>query len=581
MSKILNPAHPQGQAFAENLALDKVSALNSRLGRALQNYTTARTAIRDYVIHVDEECYADVEQRITVALEHLDQAELLADKDESRNTIQQLCKSICDWGVIARYVHDAFATYQDIVQLKVMAYFSTLCEIGNVLVGLDALMTTGIVLNVQAAHVAAAGYLNNGQDQLLDKAHEAIDSAKAKIDVAEPSDEPLHSALKSFTTALELYEDGLNKAVVYRKVAYRLFHEDMAPLGARTQADLEDFRQRNIDYAVWIAANGPKVTLERDTNDVAPSVEIPPVTLGNDGNNQMARHINMLANLQFSDVDYDRQTESIDDMSQFYASINKHFDWLQQIKPGISDSGAILAAENRLQEIAKRIRQTFYSSYEDKSYIGDLRAYKRPDVIVMLGAIRSVSEQRLERTLALARQFPEASIVMSGRGRGVYLDAAAMKDYLIANGVTADRLISEEDSLDTIGNAVFTKLILRESAISRSNILLVTSDFHGPRAVYLFSAIFGPHYHVAAALQPFSNSSPELMVRIIHAELTQIATFANQMLTLPALPGAIASTSLHGDESAVLFQMLLNHDLYQSRWEIAHRYGFHVAATEF
>jgi hypothetical protein len=227
--------------------LDKIAALIDKLGSSHQNYVAARTAIRDYLISVDEKSYAQVEQHLALAMEGLGQAESVADTDEAREIIHQLLTSVRDWSVIARQVRDAFATYQETVQTKILANFSALSKAGNELVRLNALLMTGVLLDLQSAHAAVTSYLNNGQDKLLASAQSAMSSAKTRINQAERSDENLRATLQSFSVSLDTYAEGLRKAVAHREKAYKLFHNDLAPLGVRTQSDIEHFRQQTID----------------------------------------------------------------------------------------------------------------------------------------------------------------------------------------------------------------------------------------------------------------------------------------------------------------------------------------------
>src|SRR6185503_10850836 len=90
--------------------LDRITELNNNIARALENYISARTAIRDYVISVDEKFYGEVERRIAVAMEALTIAETLADKTD-QETIRQLRDAVYGWGLVALQVRDAFAGY--------------------------------------------------------------------------------------------------------------------------------------------------------------------------------------------------------------------------------------------------------------------------------------------------------------------------------------------------------------------------------------------------------------------------------------------------------------------------------------
>ena len=95
---------------------------------------------------------------------------------------------------------------------------------------------------------------------------------------------------------------------------------------------------------------------------------------------------------------------------------------------------------------------------------------------------------RFVETLRLARDFPQARILISGGDgslTGAYEgDAVIGPRFFEAFGVPAARLIRETESRDTFENAGNTKTLLEENGLK--DCLLVTSAFHMPRSVGLF-----------------------------------------------------------------------------------------------
>ena len=124
-----------------------------------------------------------------------------------------------------------------------------------------------------------------------------------------------------------------------------------------------------------------------------------------------------------------------------------------------------------------------------------------PDGIVVLGgtitpdvsvvrhnvAIDEAAE-RITVTVALARHYPNARIIFSGGNGGlVYRDgaeAAFAVRIFEELGIPHERVTAEEQSRNTIENAVFSKLLAMPQAGERW--LLVTSAFHMPRAMGTF-----------------------------------------------------------------------------------------------
>lgn len=95
---------------------------------------------------------------------------------------------------------------------------------------------------------------------------------------------------------------------------------------------------------------------------------------------------------------------------------------------------------------------------------------------------------RFVETVRLARKLPDVPIVISGgeasligRTEG---DSAIARRFFAAFGIDTDRLILEDRSLNTHGNAVYTRDVI--AGLPAGRWLLVTSAFHMPRSVGAF-----------------------------------------------------------------------------------------------
>ncbi|WP_182348440.1 YdcF family protein [Tomitella gaofuii] len=101
------------------------------------------------------------------------------------------------------------------------------------------------------------------------------------------------------------------------------------------------------------------------------------------------------------------------------------------------------------------------------------------------GSMRPVLESRLRAALELANSFPAAPIIVTGgvpqSGR---TEADAMFDWLVANGVPAERITKEGRSTSTVENAQFTDEIL--DARRSPAAVVVTSPGHLQRALVDF-----------------------------------------------------------------------------------------------
>jgi uncharacterized SAM-binding protein YcdF (DUF218 family) len=108
----------------------------------------------------------------------------------------------------------------------------------------------------------------------------------------------------------------------------------------------------------------------------------------------------------------------------------------------------------------------------------------------------------------LAGAHPDAAIICSG-SHGVgrkprRSEAASMAELIVERGIDRERIFLEDESRDTIGNAVYVAdRYLR--AIPARQIFLVTSPFHLERSVETFRLVLGPAWEtlgVASAPAP-------------------------------------------------------------------------------
>jgi uncharacterized SAM-binding protein YcdF (DUF218 family) len=124
-----------------------------------------------------------------------------------------------------------------------------------------------------------------------------------------------------------------------------------------------------------------------------------------------------------------------------------------------------------------------------------------PDGIVVLGGAITpdVSEarndvalneaaERITAAVALARRYPDARVIYSGGSAALIFhegsEAASAVRLFESLGVPHARIIAEEQSRNTLENAVFSRLLAMPQPGERW--LLVTSGYHMPRAMGVF-----------------------------------------------------------------------------------------------
>jgi uncharacterized SAM-binding protein YcdF (DUF218 family) len=118
-----------------------------------------------------------------------------------------------------------------------------------------------------------------------------------------------------------------------------------------------------------------------------------------------------------------------------------------------------------------------------------------PDVSAAREAVAlNEAAERITAVAELARRYPKARIIYSGGSAALTSDRIAEAPYAVSElealGIAHDRITAEEQSRNTIENAVFSQLIAQPKPGDRW--LLVTSAFHMPRAIAAFRAVGFP-----------------------------------------------------------------------------------------
>jgi uncharacterized SAM-binding protein YcdF (DUF218 family) len=112
-----------------------------------------------------------------------------------------------------------------------------------------------------------------------------------------------------------------------------------------------------------------------------------------------------------------------------------------------------------------------------------------PDISAARGApALNEAAERITAAAELARRYPQARLIFSGGSSALLFDegveAAIAVQQFEALGVARGRVVAEEQSRNTIENAVFSRLLADPKPGERW--LLVTSAYHMPRAVGVF-----------------------------------------------------------------------------------------------
>ncbi len=130
------------------------------------------------------------------------------------------------------------------------------------------------------------------------------------------------------------------------------------------------------------------------------------------------------------------------------------------------------------------------------------------DVIIILGkgvasdgSIPKIVQRQITTAIQLSND-KRIPIILSGKHWGLernpaikYTEAAGMKKYALQHGANRTRLLIEDQSHDTIGNAIFSRVIIDQH--DWHNILVFATNWHLPRVKYIFKKIYPTNYKLS------------------------------------------------------------------------------------
>ena len=234
-------------------------------------------------------------------------------------------------------------------------------------------------------------------------------------------------------------------------------------------------------------------------------------------------------------------------------------------------------ARQKLTKLQNEVINFYLSSFQNFAHIGSDRAYKKPDLIIGLGCKQPNLELRGEGLVKLAKEHPAVDLLLSGAGYA--LDDAESRwlgAFLAEAGIAKERMLYEEDAMDTIGNAVFSKLYLKKlGRLSKiKNITVLTSGFHANRTLNIFNKVFDESTHIAVA-GVGSDTTSELIRRRVIGELKSDAVSSEQIFRSRNFfeTNSLQSEDIpEGDEVALFYQLLMHHGLYKRRFDLLRKY---------
>ena len=118
------------------------------------------------------------------------------------------------------------------------------------------------------------------------------------------------------------------------------------------------------------------------------------------------------------------------------------------------------------------------------------------------GGALPATRARAHRAAQLARERPELGLICSGdrspeAAPGTPSEAALLRDLIVGSGVAPERIEIEDESVDTLGNAVLVAARYLKDIEPRP-LLVITSPFHLERAIETFRHVLGFRWQVQA-----------------------------------------------------------------------------------
>ena len=166
--------------------------------------------------------------------------------------------------------------------------------------------------------------------------------------------------------------------------------------------------------------------------------------------------------------------------------------------------------------------------YKNVKYENPSGAEKSNFVIVLGSGLRygthlsPEGKKRSDKAIEYLKKYPHLNVFLTG-GQGIdekVPESVVMKEYFLENGIDEDRIFLEDRSKSTNENIKFYIEALQDEDMEYRNILLVTSDFHMPRA-----GIIARHYGLTVYPLCSKTRNISFITNIMREELAYIKTY--------------------------------------------------------
>lgn len=144
------------------------------------------------------------------------------------------------------------------------------------------------------------------------------------------------------------------------------------------------------------------------------------------------------------------------------------------------------------------------------------------------GTLTDESRERVDRSVEMLFHGAMPNIVMAGGHNGrnntsePTTHAQAMKQYAVSKGVFAGKVYLEEDSVDTVGQLLFSK---KQLVVPNNwgKLVVISHDYHAPRVMEISKIVFGDEFAIGFEFVRTNGSASD--PQVIQRERTSLDAF--------------------------------------------------------
>jgi len=143
-----------------------------------------------------------------------------------------------------------------------------------------------------------------------------------------------------------------------------------------------------------------------------------------------------------------------------------------------------------------------------------------------------------------------------------------MKKFIILkHQIKAELIISESRARDTVGDAVYTMLAIKELNLEVTTIYIVTSDYHQERALEIFKFILGKRYIILSPLTFKTNPLLKRLAKKYYHEKRSMEAFIDTFAEVKQGDSNIIYSTLiskHPYYNGQLFSEIVNDSMHST-----------------